>query len=365
MTILQIVPRVPGGLDGVGDYALNLATKFRDGFGCATVFVTPQSSSTNSARGFEVRSLQQLTENQEFDRIILHYVNYGYQKRGTPFELLAILRGLRRQRRAKLLTVFHELYASAPPWKSAFWLRPVQIYLAKAIARLSDECLVSSEISLRILRRLVPAARVHLHPVPSGFGEPNLSNDQIDNRDPHYWGIVGGTVLAERSLRSLVENVGNIPEQIAPRKLFVVGGDDNPAARSLLDGIRIESDYRPRVSVSEASEILGRCSFGWLDYFHRASVEASVALKSTAFAALCAHAVVPLFPHPGSDISIDGDRLPGPFFVEANSRKTPDPQDRSNIATNIYRWYQRHVASEHLAEKIAGVLGLRKDDFGR
>lgn len=358
MTILQIVPRAPGGLDGVGDYALNLAEKFRDGFGCATVFGVPKDSSGTSARGFQVRSLDRLGNDQEFDRVILHYVNYGYQQRGTPFRLLSTVRDLRRQRHAKFLTVFHELYASAPPWKSAFWLRPVQVYLAKAIARLSDESLVSSDAFVRRLHRLLPAASVHLHPVPSGFGEPQLSRQQIESRDPHCWGIVGGTALVERSLRSFVENVTNIPEAISPKKLLVVGGDDNSATRGLLAEMPIESNYRPRVSVSEASEILARCSFGWLDYFHRADVEGSVALKSTAFGALCAHAVVPVFPHRSSSISIDGEVLPGPFFIEPGGSDIPNVRDRAKIATNIYDWYQRHAASRHLAEKIAGLLGL-------
>src|ERR1043166_851616 len=90
--ILQIVPRVPGGLDGVGDYALNLAAKFRDGFGCDTVFAAPAHSPATSVRGFEVRSLENLIDDHVFDRIILHYVNYGFEKRGIPFGLLAVLR---------------------------------------------------------------------------------------------------------------------------------------------------------------------------------------------------------------------------------------------------------------------------------
>jgi len=360
VTILQIVPRVPGGLDGVGDYALNLAANFRDGFGCPTVFVAPDNSPPPSVCGFEVRSLRGVVDDQEFDRIILHYVNYGYQKRGTPFGLLSILRDLRARRRVKLLTVFHELYASAPPWKSAFWLRPFQVYLAKATARLSDECLVSSEPFVRKLHRLVSAASVHLHPVPSGFGEPELSPEQIENRDPHRWVIVGGTALAQRSLQSFIENIRNIPESITPKKLSVVGGDDNPAARSMLAGLAIESDYRPRATVSEAAGILKNCSFGWLDYFHKADVEGSVALKSTAFGALCAHAVIPMFPHHCSAIFIDGDALPGPFFVGPSGSEIPNVRDRAKIAINIYQWYQRHAASQHLAEKIAAVLGLER-----
>ncbi len=358
-TILQIVPRVPGGIDGVGDYALTLAAKLLDKFGCGTVFVTPDASSPSTVRGFEVLPVDRLAAAaQRADRVILHYVNYGYQKRGVPFRLLAILRKLREQHRGPLLTIFHELYASGPPWRSAFWLKPLQIHLAKSVARLPHECIVSNENFVRELRRFVPDARAHLHPVPSGLGEPSLSHDQIANRDPHRWVIVGGTALSERSLRSLAVALREIPESITPRTLFVLGGHENPVTRSLLADLAIESDYRPGISSAEASEILRTCSFTWFNYFHRPDIETSVILKSSAFASACAHGVIPIFPHPGSTISVEGDRLPGPFFVSRGKKDVPDANNRAAIAQNIYDWYQRHVLSELLVNGIAEVLGL-------
>jgi len=358
-TILQIVPRVPGGIDGVGDYALTLAAKLRDGYGCTTMFVTPDASSATTVRGFEVLPVDRLTAAaQEADRVILHYVNYGYQKRGVPFRLLSILRRLRQQHRGALLTIFHELYASGPPWRSAFWLRPLQIHLAKSVARLPDECIVSNENFVRELRRLVPDARVHLHPVPSGLEEPTLSHDQIANRDPHRWVIVGGTGLSERSVRSFVSVIREIPDSIAPRELLVLGGHENPVTRSLLVNLAIESDYRPGITAAEASEILRTCSFTWFNYFHRPDIETSVVLKSSAYASACAHGVIPVFPHRGSPISVEGDPLPGPFFVLRGEKQVPTADSRGAIAQSIYDWYQRHVSSELLVSGVAGVLGL-------
>ena len=282
------MPRVPGGLDGVGDYALGLATKLRDNFGCTTAFATFDASSKSSVRDFEVLPLTSLqNEAGRFDHVLLHYVNYGYQKRGVPFGLISILRRLRQEHRGKMITIFHELYASGPLWSSAFWLQPVQIHLTKSVALLSDECIVSSENFLHELQRLVPNACIRLHPTPSGLEEPSLSRDQIANRDPHCWAIVGGTVLAERSLRSFGGAVKRVPESVAPRKLFVLGGNENPVTRSLLVDLAIEFDYRPRIAAADASEILKSCSFAWFNYFHRPNVETSVILKSSAFAAAC------------------------------------------------------------------------------
>jgi hypothetical protein len=356
--ILQIVPRVPGGLDGVGDYALTIAARLRDKFGVTTVFATPEISSAANVRGFEVRPLRQSFGAKEFDRVILHYVNYGYQKRGVPFGLLSILRQMRQRHTFELLTVFHELYACGPPWRSEFWLHPIQVHITKSIARLSDNCIVSSENFLSELQRLVPDARIRLHPTPSGLEEPLLSPEQISGRDPHRWVIVGGSVLAERSLRSFARAMPLIPEPIAARALIVLGGNENPAIRALLADLGVKSDYRPRIPASEASDFLKTCSYTWIDYFHRPDVETSVVLKSSAFAAACAHAIVPIFPHCGTSISIDGDRLPGPFFVESKGCEVPGADDRPKVAENIYDWYQLHASSDWLVSGIAKMLGL-------
>jgi len=359
-TLLQIVPRIPGGIDGVGDYALTIAKKLREKFECNTVFATFKTSSAENAGGFDVVSLDRLLDrsSRKYDHALLHYVNYGFQKRGIPFRLLSILRASREQHGERLVTIFHELYASGPPWTSAFWLRPVQIYLAKAVARLSEPCIVSSDNFFSELKRMVPDARIQLHPVPSGLEEPSLTLTQIANRDPHRWMIVGGTALVERSLRSHRRLMHRIPDSIAPRILFVLGGNENPVTRSLLVDLAVQSDYRPRISATDASEILKTCSFAWFDYFVRHDVETSIILKSSAFAAACAHGVIPVFPHCGSAVLVDGDHLPGPFFVETDRCEIPDAPGRAKIAADIYAWYQRHASSESLVQSIAKALGL-------
>src|SRR5207248_11247749 len=104
---------------------------------------------------------------------------------------------------------------------------------------------------------------------------------------------------------------------------------------------------------------LQACSYLWLDYFHRPDVETSVALKSSAFAAACAHALIPVFPHRGTPVSIAGDRLPGPFFVDANDSNVPNAGDRPKAAADIYNWYERHASSVQLVRGIADALGLQ------
>ena len=339
--ILQIVPRLPGTHDGVGDYAQTVARKMRELYSRETLFATP-----DSARAHE-----------NFAHVILHYVNYGYQKRGVPFGLLSIVRKLRRRCPGRLLTIFHELYASGPPWKSAFWLRPLQVQIAKSISQMSDVCVVSSNAMLTQLRTLTPDANICVHPVFSNFGEPWLSADQVAKASPQRWVICGGTVLVERSLRSFRGVIDRIPENSSPRELFVIGGNDNPVTRSLLANLpNIRTEYHPQITSLEASQILVSCAFAWLDYFHRTDVPMDVVLKSGAFAAACAHAVIPVFPHGGSAIRIEDDLLSGPYFVDAY--RVNLPHDRAKVASEIYAWYQRHVSSEHLVRGIARLLGF-------
>src|SRR5689334_2919068 len=48
--------------------------------------------------------------------LVVHYVCYGYQRRGCPVSLIRSLRSLRSSRHFRMISVFHELYASGPPW---------------------------------------------------------------------------------------------------------------------------------------------------------------------------------------------------------------------------------------------------------
>jgi hypothetical protein len=341
--VLQIVPKTPGSHDGVGDYALNLAKTLSAHHGLTTVF----------AVGKESGAIE-----DGYDHVILHYVNYGYQKRGVPFRLLSILRKLRENCRGRFLTIFHELYASGPPWGSAFWLRPFQIRIAREISRISDICVVSDETMLRELQRLKPEVRASVLPVSSNFGEPSFTPDQIAKRGPHRWVICGGTALVEQSVRSFRSALNRIPEFFSPRELLVLGGSDNPATHSLLvDLAKVRVDYRPQIDAEEASQVLSTCSFGWLDYFHQPGVPSDVILKSSAFGAMCAHGVITVFPHRGSLIAVDGDPLPGPWFIDARSIELPAEASREKVASQIYHWYHRHASSKHRAHTIARALG--------
>jgi hypothetical protein len=251
---------------------LTVGRKLRELFGCETIFGAHDWSGAANVDGFEVRPFQPQGTTQlsgaEFDQVILHYVNYGYQARGIPFALVPTVRQLRHDCRGRFLTIFHELYASGPPWKSSFWLQPLQKRIAKTLAQLSSVCLVSSESMFRQLGRLTASGEAIVNPVLSNFGEPELSPEQFGQRDPHRWTICGGTALIERSLKSFREVIDRIPNEISPRQLFVLGGNDSSTVRALLPHPEIQNGIPSAPHSSDASGF-STSSFVWLDYFTR------------------------------------------------------------------------------------------------
>ncbi|MEP6686326.1 MAG: hypothetical protein ABJB22_06065 [Verrucomicrobiota bacterium] len=361
--ILQIVPRAPGGRDGVGDYARTLAGELKKTHGLETTFVSAApSDAAKTEEGYRLLSpLRAVARGQWLENhtaIVLHYVNYGYGRRGVPLWLAPVLRRLRRSGGARLVTIFHELYASGSWRQSAFWLRPVQKGIARSIAEMSAVSIVSSEFFSEQLRIMAPTTRILVHPVVSNLGEPALSSAEIADRDPHRWIICGGTELIERSLRSFLSATGSIDEPFAPRELFLVGGAENSRVRrALSEQTKVHTHYHPDVDARIASGFLAGCAFGWIDYFHRPDVPMPAILKSSAFAAYCAHGVVPVFPHDGSPVALRGDALPGPFFVGPSGHNLPMEAERATAGQSIHSWYGRNASAVHLAKAVAAALG--------
>jgi len=341
--ILQIVPKLPGSGDGVGTYASNLADELLAKHGAVSQFITGNDLGRVS--------------DGPCDNVLLHYVNYGYQGRGVPLQLSRALRRLREHATGRVVTIFHELYASAPPWRSAFWLKPFQCGIARSIARLSDACVLTNPVALAQLSRLVPSVSACLQPVPSNFGEPVLTPAQIEAKDPHRWVICGGTALVEKSIRSFRRILSRIPEHCLPREIFVLGGSENRAIRTILKDLPdVKSSYHPQVEASVASEILSRCSLGWLDYFHHPASPVEALFKSSVFAALCAHGVATVLPHKTRPLVFEGETLPGPFFVDHSAAQLPSQDEPAGVGSRLYEWYHRRASIEQLARLIGQAL---------
>ncbi len=359
-SLLQIIPRAPNDCGGVGDYARLLAQRLLESHRIKTIFLSAAPADpARTVDGFAVLSpLRSVAKDlSPPEAILLHYVNYGYHTRGVPTWLPALIRQMKKASDARLVTIFHEVYAAGTWRQSAFWLRPLQKRIARSLANLSLTSIVSNETQRAQLEELAPGAQIAVQPVMSNFGEPTLTLADLKERDPHRWLICGGNELLERSLRSFTTNLSRIPAAQAPRELLVVGGKKNPQIRLLLDRLNnVQSSYYPRVENDFAAKLVSSCAFAWLDYFHQPGVALTTILKSTVFAAICAHGVIPVFPHDGAPISLGGDSLPGPFFVTASEQNLPADDERPGIGYSLHEWYRRHSSSGHLANMVAALF---------
>jgi hypothetical protein len=360
-TVLQIVPHLPGTFDGVGDYALNLARALANNHGVRTTFLVAAQTSATLKEDFGVMSGLDIARCDELARenahVILHYVNYGYQARGVPFGLRDFVKQLRQHLHGRWVTTFHELYASGPPWKSAFWLRPFQVRIARDMIDAATSCVVSNPPIETAIHAYDPRKKVHLVPVMSNFGEPG-SSDVVVAPSSKRWTICGGTALIARSLQLFDTLWPRIPARFAPEHLDVVGGRADFSMTATLDKLKnkMSVHHYSEVGVELASEVLRQAAFGFIDYFGAGKMWPGMVLKSTAFAALCAHGVVPVLSHREEPIAIDGDALPDHYFLTRSAVHLPPAEELPDIRRRCFDWYQAHAHSHRVAEIYSEAL---------
>jgi hypothetical protein len=200
-----------------------------------------------------------------------------------------------------------------------------------------------------------------VQPVPSSFGEPVLTPAQIEARDAHRWVICGGTALIEKSARSFRDILSRAPEHFAPRELFVFGGSENPVVRSILNDLRdVKWSYQPQIDAPIASEILAHSAFGWLDYFHHPSAPVDALFKSSVFAALCAHGVIPVLPHQTQPLVLGAESLPRLCFVDQAKTQLPSQNERAGVGLQFYDYYHRRASLKQLTRVIGEALEVER-----
>lgn len=181
--LIQIVPELAPEIGGVAGYAELLARALVP-HGFETLFLAPSKPGRANRQdllqveprpGALAAALRQAAAERRPHAMVLHYVGYGFDRRGCPGWLV---RGLERAGATPpLLAIFHETWVSGPPWTHRFWLLPRQQDLVRRLARLSRQCVATTRAAGAALRDLVPeaAARTSVLPTPSTLGEPARS----------------------------------------------------------------------------------------------------------------------------------------------------------------------------------------------
>jgi hypothetical protein len=357
-TIFQIVPKLPPALDGLGDYALNLAKQLRANFGIQTHFLIGDPTWTGpiELEGFPVGQVNDRTSDalrdflvsQSASNVLLHYVGYGYAKRGCPRWLLnGLQRWKTQQPSSRQYTFFHEISASGPPWSSAFWLSKRQKQIAVQLLQLSDCALASRQDNLSLLRQL-NADRLPPHtvlPIFSNVGEPEHVPSLTERpRKLVVFGTVGRRIqIYQHSLQALIQ----VCQALDITEILDIGWPTGLEVKEM-HGIRFTQ--MGEQSAVDISIVMMNAIAGMIDY------PATILTKSGIFAAYCAHGLIPIVvgtkPNPASTDSLAA----GTHYWLADHPTAPLTIEIAQIlADNAWHWYQTHTSLIH-AKVIASYL---------
>jgi hypothetical protein len=175
-TIVQIVPSLPPQLEGVGEYAMNLALRLRKSQGIETQFIVcdPAWTGPHRMEGFVVRRLKFQSEagiwsllasaKEKHAIVLLHYIGHGYHRHGIPLWLyrglgswLAEGAGGTSASQKQLATVFHELWKpSIKPWKKEFYLQKPQQWLVEGLHLRSNFSVATTKHKQAMLEGIQP-----------------------------------------------------------------------------------------------------------------------------------------------------------------------------------------------------------------
>ena len=344
MELVQIVTSLPPEFSGVADFSMLLARELLARHGVGTRFivgdpgwnapgaVAPFAAHAVTARASDALCFQLATADPSA-AVLLHYVGYGYAHRGCPFWLVD---GLERWKRAaghasRLIVIFHETFASGPPWSSVFWTNPFQRRLVARLARIADARRITTTIGLHelsgTLRRgeNLPTTVV---PVFSNVGEPaDLSPTNERARQ-----IV---VFGSRPVRAQVYANAAALESFCARheiRRVVDVGMPLPGDRRL-DGV--EFRVAGALPAPEASALFAQSLAGYFDY------NAPYLGKSGIFAAYCAHGIVPVT-FPANRDAGEGLRAGEHYLAGAD-----DPASFDAVSRAAHAWYREHRLEIH------------------
>lgn len=275
-----------------------------------------------------------------YDAVLLQYSGYGYARRGAPLWVLQWLRQEKRHIR-RLGVFFHELYAMGPPWRSEFWVSPLQRYVARELAALSDFWLTNRQASANWLN----AGGAHpLHavlPTSSGVGELRIPRMER-SKDVVVFGGAGLRIATYRK-------AGDALQTWAAISNAVVHDIGPPIADSETQVLlnRLPVHQHGKLSIDAVSRQLAAAQFGLAAY------PLDFAAKSSVIGAYCAHGMCPIILS-DTGASLDG-LMPGINCLTSIPQKISSATDYGSIALKAHGWYQPHAVEKHVKTIAANL----------
>ena len=348
--IVHVVPALPPLINGLGDYGAILAQELARR-GVRSRFVVAGMPPATDVR-FNVgdgqiqvvwrqqaEALAEALETAGADTVLLHFVGYGYAYRGLCFWLVKGLQQWKSKAAGRrLVTMFHELYAFGPPWRSSFWTSLPQRRIALALAGASDALVCGYALIEARLRAWRPLAEIRRLPVFSNVGELT-DPEPLGEREPIA--VVFGGADPRRRLYKRLCQERKLLHQLAVKEVVDIG----PCTEvpSLLGGLPVRSfGILPG---SEISAIMARARVGLADY------PLHVVAKSGILAAYHAHGLLSVNVSPVGRL-VD-DIADGQHFAGISTLKKIS-FDAEAIAARGHQWYRGHDRAR-TARVFAGV----------
>lgn len=278
--------------------------------------------------------LERARELDAGDAILVHYVGYGYARRGAPLRFSRALVQWKNAVRGRILLVhFHEVAASGPPWRSSFWMRPLQLRAARRLYRAADRSMTSLDRFAAVISQGAAIGLIQVLPIFSTVGEVPEAAPLRERRlqlvlfgSPAARARIWSEAKAELELTLGALGVGSIVE---------IGRE--PVGPSELKGIRVVR--AGELTDEETSRVLSTSAAAYFDY------PVEYLSKSSAFAAACAHAVLPVCrPRREHSVRADGE---GERWVPASALRTMDAELLQGVASTARRWYSGHSIHRH------------------
>lgn len=233
-----------------------------------------------------------------------------------------------------MVVLFHEVYAFGPPWRSSFWLSPIQRLLARRLARASGACVTSNQPFAEMLCQWVSRECVHVLPVFSTIGEPEELTPW-EERAPRMV-VFGSPGVRERALHRTLEQLSRVVQALAVEEVLDIGA---PAAvPDEVAGVPVRS--LGQLPPAEVRRLLASSRFGFVAY------PPHLLGKSSVFAAYEAHGLCPIvgWPKPAHGTVEGQDERWLPAWSDAESAARPDA-----IAERAIAHYATHSLSCHVA----------------
>lgn len=289
-------------------------------------------------------SIVRQLEDANPDVVYLHYVNYGYAKRGCPQWLLTAIEKTKEKLSYTLITFFHEICASGRIWSSSFWTSPFQKRIARRLLLSSRCCVTTLQLYQELLLSLAPAKKesIEVFPVLSVLGEPQTV-PSWSGREPILV-ILGGVGSRTRLYTESAQELKQVCDLLQIHDVLDFGP---------------EVDITPSLPSSVSWKRMGLCEPKSI-CSHLLSAKAGLMNypnaflgKSTVFASYAAHGVLPICAS-NRDIRrlLRSDALRAGFHYWDPVQPLVDAE---SIVRKANEWYSGH-SLEHLSQMLASNL---------